>query len=67
MYFGEEATLLALSYNQEDRWKRYSSELSFEISCTIFFFLTTSSNECSLVSDLTEEETNPPNIYIDSI
>ena len=67
MYFGEEATLLALSYNQEDRWKRYSSELSFEISCTIFFFLITSSNECSLVPDLTEEETNPPNINIDSV
>jgi hypothetical protein len=54
VYCGEEATLLALSYNQEDRWKGCSCQ------CT-------SSTECSLVSDLTEEEINPPNNNIESV
>jgi hypothetical protein len=33
VYCGEEAALLALSYNQENQWKGCSSQLPFEISC----------------------------------
>jgi hypothetical protein len=50
-----------------ERSKGYSSELSFEISCTKEFLKTTSSSECSLVSDLTETLPDTPNNNIDSV
>jgi hypothetical protein len=70
VYCGEEATILALSYNQENQWKGQKDTV---VSCHLKyhaqkeFLKTTSSSECSLVSDLTETLPDTPNNNIDSV